>query len=1167
MPIYRVLFATLLLASLSQSVFAEISIQAKAILQGAYDPGNSLMRDDLRNKSLLPTEQPYGNPPFNYAGNETLTAELLDSDGGTAIVDWVLLDIYVAGNTNEPAARKAALLQRNGLIVDSQTGSTQLTFPDIKADVYQVAVRHRNHLTTLSQAIELSQATTSLDFTQTETSDTTRYVSQNKAMLWAGNTDTNNQIVASGPDNDSNTLFTRVLTDSENASQIANFTLRGYDATDLNMDGSTLFAGPGNDINLLQANVLLHPGNTATSLNYIVTTASESTIGITPPEAVEQALASGSVKKVSSAELLDATLETITDNQNLLFDAKTQLFNLNTDGAARNDGSSLTNIDWNPTHDATMLLSTYGMNTPVLVTNSAADGYTTYEKEIGIIGEDTSRYMVLGGNPMRNYRRDDTSLNEQMHQFLENSLSWLTTRNDLKSTPSNVVIAHMNDSYYFPDERAVREWLDQRYPGQVSYNAADTCDDIALAACLDIAPDLLIISQHMHDESDTDTIADTVKVAMSQGIPVLYMHLDGGITELGRTLFSQFNVSYQWDNYWKKLKLSAFDPTQSIQAVPAEISQIQTMLNHFDAEDYAFDWDSCDGENCSEITGLETEFQQGADAVRSMMTALDTAKLNIFEEKGFRLQKLLALLGDSYRQQTSFPMDKIQTSDTDLLKAYFADHAVYNYRSINPVQTDMGNFSRSDFSHITPVSKTIELESKVSFRSAGVYALPGETVRVTRLDNSDVGVKIFVNTQRSGSTHQWAENGYSRPKFLKSPQMAIKSGGSINFTSPYGGPLQVAFDANDLAVELHFENIGEHAHWASSTDDSDFTDKLTAGDYDWAELVTPGFEVHSTLDKMRESVTNWESPANLAEKTMRHLHNLPHVLAGFQGPGISVVSEVHDFAAQHGLTIETLEKVKHMNADQATCGYGCSGNPYDAYWAFSPTGHGDIHELGHGLEKSRFRFSGWEGHSTTNPYSYYSKSQYYKETGHEPDCQNLPFESVFNTLKNSINEDDPTGYLQSYLWQFSNWSQQVTMTIQMMMAAQHQEALIDGWLLLARLHILEREFNGAKANETNWEAMKGGLGFSTYTLAEAKALTNNDWMMVSVSHATGLDYRNYIRLWGQDFSAKAEAQVADFAYPPAERRFFVSSPDGYCKGEGFDGTNVLIDGTQDWPLD
>ena len=78
---------------------------------------------------------------------------------------------------------------------------------------------------------------------------------------------------------------------------------------------------------------------------------------------------------------------TITANQNLLLDAKAKLFNLNADGTAKADGSSLTAIDWNPTHDASTFLSTYGLNTGVLNTNAVyTDGYTVYDQEIGIIG-------------------------------------------------------------------------------------------------------------------------------------------------------------------------------------------------------------------------------------------------------------------------------------------------------------------------------------------------------------------------------------------------------------------------------------------------------------------------------------------------------------------------------------------------------------------------------------------------------------------------------------------------------------------------------------------------------------------------------------------------------------------------------------------------------------
>jgi hypothetical protein len=52
-----------------------------------------------------------------------------------------------------------------------------------------------------------------------------------------------------------------------------------------------------------------------------------------------------------------------------------------------------------------------------------------------------------------------------------------------------------------------------------------------------------------------------------------------------------------------------------------------------------------------------------------------------------------------------------------------------------------------------------------------------------------------------------------------------------------------------------------------------------------------------------------------------------------------------------------------MNADQATCGYGCSGNPYDAYWAFDPVGHGDVHEVGHNIENRMLGFEEWDYHS------------------------------------------------------------------------------------------------------------------------------------------------------------------------------------------------------------
>ena len=140
------------------------------------------------------------------------------------------------------------------------------------------------------------------------------------------------------------------------------------------------------------------------------------------------------------------------------------------------------------------------------------------------------------------------------------------------------------------------------------------------------------------------------------------------------------------------------------------------------------------------------------------------------------------------------------------------------------------------------------------------------------------------------------------------------------------------------------------------------------------------------------------------------------------------------------------------------------------------------------------------------------------------------------------------------------------MTIQMMMTAEHQGALADGWHLLARLHILEREFNRARSDATTWDAKKTSLGFSSYSKAEADAISSNDWMVIAVSKVTGMDYRDYFSMWGQAYSTKANDQVVAFNHATAERRFFITSPNGYCKGEGFDGNYLPVDGNQTWPL-
>ena len=887
---------------------------------------------------------------------------------------------------------------------------------------------------------------------------------------------------------------------------------------------------------------------------------------------IELALYTGDVRPVDDeAAIVAATLASIDDAQAVMDDAVYAIFK--TAPASSNAGADalLSGLSWNPTHDAALLSATFGVNRSVLNTNvTFKDGNKVYSRDMAVIGEDTARYMVMGSNPMRNHYRDASQLNEPMHQFLVNSVNWLVNRDDFSVTPLNVVIANMDDSYYFPDDTAIRQWLDERFTDQVTYNAKDICDDSNLTTCITDNTDLLIVSQlHTTGVDPTGTIA-AVSAAYAKGMPVLYLHHDGNLTDLGSALLQLFNVMYERDNYWPKLSIADFDKNPETDALPENFASIKTLVQHLQNQDYAFDWHECDNENCSDVTGFESEFQAGANAIRTLFTALDESRTDLFTQEAYRVQKLLALLGDFYRQRTVFPMDKFSTSQHAFLSAYFADYAVYNYRAVNPLQPDMGNFSRSDFTHISPVDKAVTLSSKKHFRAAGVYALPGQTVSVTRNDTSDLIVKIRVNTQRSGSTHQWAVNGYKRPKFLKSASMEITRGETIQFTSPYGGPLQVEFSENDLPVELLFTNVGEHAYWNGPEHNDSFSEKLEANEFDWAELITPGFQVHSTLEKMRDSMNDdvvaKGVAADLASATTRYMHNYPHVLAGYTGPGIDTVDEIHQFAADKGFSIDNIDLVKHMNADQATCGYGCSGNPYDAYWSFNPLGHGDLHELGHGLERWRFRFEDWPVHASTNMYSYYSKSRFYSETGNEPVCQSLSFEELYGHLQTSLTQADPAAYVQTTVWDKNSWKYGATMFVQMLMSAQDSGALDNGWHLLSRLHILEREFNRASNDNDLWLAKREALGFSQYTATDAKLLNQNDWLLIAVSVATGFDYRDYFDIWSHDYSAEASAQLASLGLPTQPVFYYVSSGEGFCKGEGFDGRRLPLDTTTEWPL-
>lgn len=144
----------------------DIQVSGAVYLQGAYDPGLGLMRDDLRAGGLLPLSEPFTSLGYahNGSGGESVQPAVFEVIGPNAIVDWVFLELRDQANSSAVIATRSALLQCDGDIVDVD-GVSPVTF-DIPADNYYLAVKHRNHLGAMSAVpVALSGTPTIIDFT------------------------------------------------------------------------------------------------------------------------------------------------------------------------------------------------------------------------------------------------------------------------------------------------------------------------------------------------------------------------------------------------------------------------------------------------------------------------------------------------------------------------------------------------------------------------------------------------------------------------------------------------------------------------------------------------------------------------------------------------------------------------------------------------------------------------------------------------------------------------------------------------------------------------------------------------------------------------------------------------------------------------------------------
>ena len=147
-----------------------IQLDLRVMLRGPYSWKKHSMSTTLNDRGYLPQRQPYAQSrfkgtPLYFNGDKKKRSKRFFRKHRN-VVDYVLLELRSGRKAKSVVKRRAALLLKNGKVVDLD-GKSRVTFDGVKEGKYYVVVRHRNHLSVMSRkAVRFKNGRGRYDFTK-----------------------------------------------------------------------------------------------------------------------------------------------------------------------------------------------------------------------------------------------------------------------------------------------------------------------------------------------------------------------------------------------------------------------------------------------------------------------------------------------------------------------------------------------------------------------------------------------------------------------------------------------------------------------------------------------------------------------------------------------------------------------------------------------------------------------------------------------------------------------------------------------------------------------------------------------------------------------------------------------------------------------------------------
>jgi hypothetical protein len=727
-------------------------------------------------------------------------------------------------------------------------------------------------------------------------------------------------------------------------------------------------------------------------------------------------------------------------------------------------------------------------------------------------------------------------------------LSWLLQGDATKPLPDPLNVAFSGIT-----AAAVTDGFDK-----AGVNVVATACDFSVAGNCGNEFQLLVLGSDVTDDPALETRAAQT---LASGKPILYVHTrTWNATEAGRKMLAGMGMvlgGYSGNFFVGDAVAPGRTPAANNAAL-AQFAQMLPLLQKMAENGWRtdYDWSACKENDCSAVAGLQDDVLAPAEALRQKIDAFNLGGRNLFDQPGTNLYRLLSLWGDVTRLGIQYPMTKtnqakafLQTTVTDSLIAYV--------RHKGGAQPDLGTFMKGTAAQFEVSTAdevvTIPLSGEEGFTAIGRFAIPGKTLAIRVVDAAGATLSLQINTQRLGSTRLWSEE-YDRPRFLRSPAIALSAQAETEVTSPYGGTLQLSYSGAvpGAKVQLRVRGVARQP-FLDMVDDSgipafiaDFNSTL----FDWAEIKLPGIEIHTRVDKMRESLRD-NGYGDDIKRYLTEFRTLvfedAYQLAGFAVSGKVLPAGVLAYCGAEGwdCTSDSLHRIpglQHFNADiYANCGAGCSGNPIDISWGVMPRGWGESHELGHNQQPSMLRvYDRRTIEVSNNIFPLHKDWRLLRELGVDLDRDRLAYRSVFDMIVAARPEADPIEGAYRRIWGSAAVYDQngERMAFYIQWVHYWEERTGDktrGWELITQLYLHQRLL--AKAD---WATDKAKLGYSTYADRPADT-TGNDNLLIALSWMTKRDQRATFDLWGIRYSASAVTQVNSFGFAKEVALFYANN--------------------------